>query len=93
MSETEIEKKKKEKRMKKDSRALITWGTGFIIIVLVMMVLGEYRIYISDLALIGISLIFLGGMLPFIVKNAKEIREKRELKKYDTGGLALSETE
>lgn len=89
----EIENKKKEKRVKRDQKLLITWGMGFFLVVVIVAMNGGTTIELWKLAELGLILILIGTALPTIVDIIKKFREKRELKKYDTGTLAQIENE
>ena len=83
MTETE----KKKKKVGKDARTLITWGFGFILVVVVMAISNKQILMIGDLAATGITLLFAGLLVNF----AQEFKQRHELKKYDTGTLAMIE--
>lgn len=89
MTENPTTDVKKKKKIGKDARTLMIWGFGFAMVALVSVIGGETVIQVSRLALLGVVLVGFGVLLTWIQKY----REKWDQKKYDTGMLALRETE
>ena len=87
MTKTEMEKE--FKRRKQTEQTFIIWAFGLILIILLFLIIGERSISLQQLAVMAFMLMIFG----WLIGSLHQILKKRELRRYDTGSLAMIDTE
>ena len=86
---TKTETEKRFKRRKNIEKTFVIWAVGFLLIAIILLIIGDTSISVQALAAIGITLMMYGWGLDLLHRFLK----KRELRSYDTGSLAMIDTE